>query len=779
MQAILTQAVPPLPATAGSPADMTAELQRIIGKCTAKDVEDRFQSMKELVVDLRTVRRRLESTPSGTVAVAPAVRDAPRRTRTMAVIASALAVAVAVAAGLWWSGRVQPRGTPSGKPSVAVLYFDNNTGDSSLDWMRTGLTDMMVTDLSQSTDFEVLGTDRLVQILQEMRRVNDRVTSADVVEEIARRAAVEKVLVGSYVKAGGTIRISARLQEARTGRIVSAERVEGTGESSLFTLVDELTRRFKSTMTAAAAAATGGPLVKRPAARPPEAGLDRGVTDITTSSIEAYRYYAEGISFHERGLSSQAAPLLQKAIEIDPKFAMAYAKLAVVNHNLGLLDKRDENAKRALDLSERLTTRERYYIEGFYYGTRTETIARSIEAYQEGLKLHPEHQASRHNLGLQFMFLERFPEGIEQYEELIRRGTSNPTSYENLVEMLVQTGNVRRAREVAEQFVRQQPDSAVSARALGTVLIADGHLDEARAGFEKSEALDPLDFSARSSKGMVAMLQERWSDVEAVSVELARSPSPFQRFLSLMSDAQVAAARGRGQALLTILDRAARIERLPPQQRAVSRNRQALALLRQGKPALALVQAELALVDARGRRDAEFETLRLLAVAQAATGRRVDADNTLATLESRAKILPSDKEARRVRWAKGQIALLQGDTNLAMTELMVAQKMLPPHGPPTGPPPSHTDLLFDAASAGIKAGRDADAAPLLERLQSGHERVFDMEPYARSFFLLGQLYERRGDAARARAQYARFLDLWRDGDLERGWVAEAEKKVGR
>ncbi len=101
-----------------------------------------------------------------------------------------------------------------------MLYFDNNTGDASLDWMRTGLTDMMVTDLSQSPDIEVLGTDRLVQILQELKRADDRVVSADVVQEVASRAGVDNVLVGSYVKAGDTIRISARLQDARTGRIV-------------------------------------------------------------------------------------------------------------------------------------------------------------------------------------------------------------------------------------------------------------------------------------------------------------------------------------------------------------------------------------------------------------------------------------------------------------------------------------------------------------------------------------------------------------------------------
>ena len=146
---------------------------------------------------------------------------------------------------------------------------------------------------------------------------------------------------------------------------------------------------------------------------------------------------------------------------------MAFAKLAVVNNNLALFDKRDEYAKRALERTDRLTSRERYYIEGFYYGLRPETLERSLAAYKQGLALHPEHQASRHNLGLHFIMLERFPEGIQQYEELVRRGTSSPTAYENLSEALLDTGNIRRALEVSEKFVAQYPENAAGLRMMG------------------------------------------------------------------------------------------------------------------------------------------------------------------------------------------------------------------------------------------------------------------------------------------------------------------------
>ncbi|HET7697622.1 MAG TPA: protein kinase [Vicinamibacterales bacterium] len=783
MQAILTQPVPPLPALAGLRADIGADLQRIIAKCTAKDPADRFQGVKDVVVDLRAARRQLESaaTPAlASPAATPAVNAAPpgARTRAGAIkLAAVASVAVAgIAAFIWWGQRApQPAAHASGKPAVAVLYFDNNTGDASLDWMRVGLTDMIVTDLSQSVDVEVLGTDRLVQILQQLKRADDRVISADVVDEIARRAGVDQVVVGSYVRAGDTIRISARLQDARTGRIVRAERVEGTGESSLFSLVDELTRRFKTAL-ATLGVARAEPLFRAPGEAPAET-LDLGLKDVTTSSIEAYRQYADGINFHERGLSDQAIPLLEKAIAIDPTFAMAHAKLAVVNGNLNVLDKRDAHAQRALELSARLTTRERYYIEGYYYGTRPETIGRSIEAYRQLLKLHPEHHAARHNLAAHFFDLERYREGIEQSEELLRRGSSTPTTHQNLALMLIETGNVARARQIAEDFVRRYPDSALGQQMLGVTLAADGQLDDARRAYERALALSPTLVPAMLGKRAVAVLQERWADAAAVNAELSGARTPFAQFAGLTNTAQLSLLRGRGQAALADLERATRIVGLPSTQRSISRNRMVELLLRQGKAASAAAQAELAAADARNR-NTEFESLQLLAIARAAAGRPADAEQTVALLETRARVLPdSVREIRRVHWARGEMAMLRGDAAAAVEELGKAVAMLPPRGAPAPPPSSHPDLLLAAAAANIKAARDAEAAALLERLQSGQERLFRLDTFVRSLFLLGQIYERRGDTARARVQYERFLGFWRGGDLEPGWVAAADAKL--
>ncbi len=433
--AILNAATPRLPPGATSAAiDLTADLQRVVDKCLEKDAANRYQGMKDLIVDLRAARRRLESGTQPTVAHAPSSPARPGRR--MKVVATGLAlVALAGAAAIWWPSR-SPESTPvtraSTKPSVAVLYFDNSSGVADLDWLRTGITEMVVTDLSQLPDLEVVGTDRLYAALASMRRADDKILSPEVVAEVASRTGVDHVVVGSYMKAGDAVRINVRLQDVKTGRILSSERVEGPSASNLFQMVDELTRRIRTKFLELRPGGIKDLVAKPGAPLSDTGGLDRGLGDVTTSSIEAYRHYAEGINLHERSRPADAAPLFEKAIQLDPSFAMAYAKLAVVQSNLGRLDLRDKYSSLAIKHADRLTPRERFYIEGFFYSGRADTLGRAIDAYTKCVELDGGHQGCRHNLALQLTSVERVQEAVGHYEELVRRGSTNPTTHSNL-----------------------------------------------------------------------------------------------------------------------------------------------------------------------------------------------------------------------------------------------------------------------------------------------------------------------------------------------------------
>jgi TolB-like protein len=295
LHAILRSPAPPLPSLApdASP-EVPAELDRILAKCLAKDPAERYQTIKDVAVDLRASRRRLDSAFVTGTALTGAAIPSLRRPRRLYAAAAVLALVLAGAAAFYLRGdRARPLASLSAKPSVAVLYFENNTGDPSLDWLRTALTDMLVTDLSQSPQVEVLGTDRLYQILQEMNRLDERITSFNVVQEVAQKANVQTVLLGSFLKAGESIRISIRLQDASSGRILTSDKVEGVGEASIFPMVDDLTRRIEARFEVSAAA---------------DAELDRDFKDVTTASIEAYRPYAEPWS--RRAWRSAREPIL-------------------------------------------------------------------------------------------------------------------------------------------------------------------------------------------------------------------------------------------------------------------------------------------------------------------------------------------------------------------------------------------------------------------------------------------------------------------------------------
>ena len=429
----------------------------------------------------------------------------PRRSGRGACGPSAIwTVPVVVAAAIgayWWTHRAPPPPPPmatSGRPSVAVLYFQNNTGSPQLDWLRTGLTDMVVTDLSQSPGMDVLSTDRLYQILASMKRQNDAVISYDTVREVARLAGARHVLIGNYVKSGDTIRINVTLQEADSGRIVTAEHLESAGEANLFPTVDTLTRRLQTQLAATGTRAAPADLLKAPGAANTtgDAGFYRDLQDVTTSSVDAYRAYAEGVSFLERGEPRQAEPLLLKAIAIDPAFALAMVRLAAVENNLRRLDKKNEYAQQALDHADRLALRDRYYIEGFYYQSGEDHGDKAIAAYEKLLALYPMHYAGKHNLADLYWDTEQFDQSIKLGEELRQSPAVLPISLGNLSDGYASLDQFDKSRTVLDDYLRRFPRNPAGLRNLGGMLLEFGKLDEALAAFDQADAIDGGDPSA-------------------------------------------------------------------------------------------------------------------------------------------------------------------------------------------------------------------------------------------------------------------------------------------
>src|SRR5439155_6731693 len=179
--------------------------------------------------------------------------------------------------------------------------------------------------------------------------------------------------------------------------------------------------------------------------------LDRDLKDVTTASIDAYRSYVEGINEHERAHEQAAIPLLEKAVEIDPGFGMALGKLAIVHSNIGHVAEAMEYGKRALEHADRLTARERYYLEGNQYLHFERTQRQAIAAYKTAVELYPDHGSARHNLALVYSYLERFTDAIPQYEELRRRGMIFPSTYDGLAEAYAALAQIDKAHDILRE----------------------------------------------------------------------------------------------------------------------------------------------------------------------------------------------------------------------------------------------------------------------------------------------------------------------------------------
>ncbi len=775
--AILHQPAPRLPSLGPAVAtEIATEIQRIVDKCLAKDPADRYQGMKDIVVDLRAARRRLESTTQTTI-----VGDRAIRPRWIWAAAAVSLVIAGIAAFVMTRGErplapAQTAATGATKPSVAVFYFDNTTGNPELDWLRTGITEMVVTDLSQSQDLEVVATDRLYDIMEQLKRSDDRVMSPDLIRAVAERTGVTNVVVGSYVKAGDAIRINVRLQEAQTGRIVSSERVEGPNESSLFSMVDDLSRRlltkFQSLRGDIGSAA--GLLVEP--GRNNTSGLDRGLGDVTTTSIEAYRYYAEGINLHERYREQEAAALFEKAIGIDPAFAMAYVKLAVVQNNMGHFADRDKFAALALKHADRLTPRERYYIEGFAYGNRRDSMTRAIDAYRKCIELDPGHQACRHNLGLLLLQLEQYDESITHYEELVRRGATNATSHENLAMGYLARGQLDRALSTTEAFLNRNPESAAGHDSRGFSLLFASRFDEAFAAYSRAALLDPTDSSPPLGRVMAQTLSERWDVAQDNARALAASSDPTRVWFGSQFQTVLALYRGRSGEALAAAERAIAAYRVPGVRSAISRRSAASILSARSQHALALAQAQRGLVESRNMPQ---EPILLLTVAQvlAQMGRRPEAEDMIAEMSTKADPLSGNRDSRRVHWARGLVGLAAGDAAGAIKALESAQATLPARGSNPGQNP-HAPIWYSLGEANLAAGRDRDAAQAFQRVADAqYERLQWPIEFVRSFYFLGKIHEKAGDSIKAREAYRRFLGYWKNGDLDRERIAEVERKL--
>jgi serine/threonine protein kinase/tetratricopeptide (TPR) repeat protein len=348
------------------------ELERIIRKCLEKDLLRRYQSAEELLVDLRDLKLEID------VAHAPSSmtrlkwlrrRIVSKPTPFLTLLAIALGLTLLVLGLFIFRGRIFG---PIVKPkplvpviSLAILPFRNASGDPSLDWLGPSLAEMLRTDVGQSASLRTVPSDRLHQILRDLRITADSELDPDTLQRLAQFSNAQTVVWGQYAKLGDQIRIDATLRDLKGDR-TSPMKVEAPNQQALTGAVDRLAQKIRENLSLAPSA------VKE---------LQAQAFKPTSKSLQALRLYLQGVEIARQGENLEAMKLFESSIKEDPEFALAFAKLGQTYANLGYDQEAERASRKAVILSESLSAQEKYRIAAIDAQVRKE-YQKAIESYE-------------------------------------------------------------------------------------------------------------------------------------------------------------------------------------------------------------------------------------------------------------------------------------------------------------------------------------------------------------------------------------------------------------
>jgi DNA-binding CsgD family transcriptional regulator/tetratricopeptide (TPR) repeat protein len=716
---------------------------------------------------VRSFQPALEETGHAPVAGPAPVEGLGARLR-RATLPAVLVLGVAAVALVAWKPWQKERatGVVPPAPALAVLDFENVSGDPDLEKWATGFPTLLTTDLLQSRRLRTVGSDLVYGALRKHGLAASRRFSREELRRLSRELKADYLLCGSLMKAGNAIVVTTFLQDARTGDTVRTDRIVCADEQGLLDEADALVRQIKSGLAQRSA--------------PAGEDVDLDVEDLTTSYALAYRYYAEALRYHATGDYEQSLLMLKKAVELDPQFAMAYRLMSVDARNLGYYAQEIDYMRTAFDLSGRLpeNSRERHLIRACYYSLSETAFPLAVEAYQAVLEGHPDDIVANNNLAMLYFDLEDYAAAARCAEVPIRRGTDNPFPYHTRAISLNALGRGGDAVRLLESYHAEHPANRLVYETLLDIHIDNRDFTAAGAVLERAVSVFP-DPSWSYWRGTVLFHTRGGA---AAGEEFRRLFLMEEAPWFLKAHAQlgaVAMARGKFREAAEEFGKGAEVAETTGQHDWVSGFRldRGQACLDAGDAAAAVAEAGKAVEAGRKASQGYRLTVALtfLATAHLAAGDAMAAEATAAQSLVLAVTGKTPRLQREHEFLRGLIELEAGRPAEAVKLIEKAVSRIARR--------DHSDgriFLYGRALAAARerAGDAAGAAEALRTLVGSPGDILRSEGrYALAVFDLARLDEKLGRADAAREGYRAFLELWKDADAGRREIEEARGRL--
>ncbi len=690
--------------------DVPLQLEEIIVKLLEKDRDLRYQGAAEVRADLKRLKRDTDSglisaASSGTLRVARAGK--PGRVWnvvvTMVVVLAVLGMAMTVFLR-------RTRAVMSEKDAILVADFVNTTADPMFDGT---LKKALAVDLEQSPYLNVFPEQKVRQTLQLMGRTPDERIIGDVGREICQRAGIKAMLNGSIANLGTQYVITLDAVNAGSGESLAREQVQAGSKESVLNSLHQAGSSLRKKLGESLAS------VQK---------YDKPLSEATTSSLEALKAFSLADSNHQMFNELTALPLYQQAVELDPNFAMAYARLGTVYNNLGQSELAEKNREKAFELRDRASEHEKLYIMSHYY----------VDSGQ----------------------LEKGITALELYKQTYPRDS---TPYNNLAVVYSEMGQYENALDNARQSVQLDPDSASGYSNVGFAYSGLNRLDEAKATFNQALAHRAGASIAHSSLAIIAWLQ---GDNNAVERELsAMKDDPQSEFLVTGLRSAMAAYVGE---LKTA--RAFGQKKREAAERLGFKEAVANEYAHEAFSEATLLNKSRALEDVAEALKLSQSPYVVLTCATALA---------LAGEDARAAKLADEVGQKRpfdtlvqfveVPLVKAQIELNHGNPGKAIdlldSALVYARASF--------------GVLYVRGNAFLKAGRGSEAVQAFQRLMD-MKNVLTVDPLIPLAKVgMARAYGMAGDKARARVAYQDFQALWKDADPEVPMLREVKAEYAK
>jgi len=412
--------------------DLPAQLSGFVSRCLAKSRSDRYQNMTELLTGLDELERQIAS-PSTTEP------PAPKR--------------------------------------VAVVSFENQTGNSSYDYLQKVIPNLLITSLEHSAHVHVTTWERMRDLMKQLDKADVDVIDRDLGFRLGEMDGVDAVVVGSFAKAGGVFATDVKLLDVKTKLLLKSSSACGEGEESILkTQIDELSKDIARGLGVAnqSIEARSVPII-----------------EVTTTSMEAYNAFLRGREEFEKLYNEEARRLFEAALEHDPTLAVAHLYLAWVHERLMNTNASLDEYENARAFSKKATDKERLYIEASYAKAIENDLDKAVRIFKQILKKYPKEKRILHFLGYEYRRKKLFYRAIEAYTKVLELDPKYGWAMNEIAYMHADIGDFEKAEEYFEQYASVSPGDANPLDSLAELYFRMGRFDDAIAKYGEALELKP------------------------------------------------------------------------------------------------------------------------------------------------------------------------------------------------------------------------------------------------------------------------------------------------